>query len=439
MDANSGWNTALGGSAPDGSLAYNTFTRIGLRAARSIRRPNMALRIRRDMPEDVFDAALDTLASGCGLPALYNEEAYLDALREARLDLRGGDVYDFAFGGCTETVVHGKSNVGSLDAGINLLQIFSDTLHRHLAASPTFEAMLDAYKADLREAVGRLVDDVNRDQKKKARFQPQPLRSLLIDDCIDEGREYNAGGARYNCSVINVGGLANVADSLAATRALVYERQEITAAQLLLALRENFEGHEQLRRRILSYPRFGNDDPAVDGLAVDVSDCVFTEFGRRKPWRGGRFLPACLMFVTYAEAGEGVPATPDGRLANTPIADSAGPVQGRDRSGPTAMVRSVTRLQHRLAPGTLVVNVRFSRSLFGSPAGRKTLKSLTRTYFELGGMQIQINVVDQSVLTDAIEHPERHEDLIVRVGGYSEYFNRLSPVLKHTILERTEY
>jgi formate C-acetyltransferase len=144
------------------------------------------------------------------------------------------------------------------------------------------------------------------------------------------------------------------------------------------------------------------------------------------------------MFVTYAWAGEGVMATPDGRFAGTPIADSAGPVQGRDRSGPTALVRSLSRIEHHLAPGTLVVNVRFLKDVF-APGSRDRLKALIRTYFELGGMQLQINVVDQQVLEDAIAHPERHQDLIVRVGGYSEYFNRLSPALQRSVLERTAH
>jgi len=177
----------------------------------------------------------------------------------------------------------------------------------------------------------------------------------------------------------------------------------------------------------------------VDQLACDVSAFVFKELGRHRPWRGGRFLPGTLMFTTYGSAGEYLMATPDGRPAGAPVADSSGPVQGRDRSGPTAMIKSVARLPHHLAPGTLVVNARFSKQLFESSETRAKLKDLIRTYFELGGMQIQINVVDQAVLRDALAHPEQHEDLIVRIGGYSEYFNRLSPALKVSVLERVEH
>ena len=439
VDANSAWNVALGGSTSAGDPAYNGMTRVCLKAAVSIRRPNMALRLRRDAPDDIYELALEAIASGCGIPALYNEEGYLKALQAAHLNIQPEDLADFAFGGCTETMVHGKSNVGSLDAGINLLRLLTETLEARLETAPDFETLLRAYKDDLRAAVGRLADGVNRDQELKARFQPQPLRSLLIDSCIDAGLEYNAGGARYNWSVINVGGLANVIDSLAAVRELVYEKQQVSGGELLEGLRADFAGYELLRKQLERCPRFGNDKPEADELAADISGFVFAELQRHATWRGGRFLPGCLMFVTYAGAGEGVMATPDGRSAGAPIADSAGPYQGRDVSGPTAMLNSVTRIAHSLAPGTLVVNARFAKEMFASPEQRGRLKELIRTYFALGGMQLQINVVDQQTLREAIDHPERHQDLIVRVGGYSEYFSRLSPALKQSVLERTEH
>ena len=439
IDANSGWNVAIGGTTPEGAPAYNALTDACLQAARGIRRPNLALRVRKDTPDRVLDLALEAIASGCGIPALYNEEAYLEALGASDLGLTKDDLPDFAFGGCTETMLHGRSNVGSLDAGINLLQVFEGSLDRHLMSADGFQDLFDGYVLDLRTAIRELADGVNRDQRLKSEHKPQPIRSLLIDDCIDEGEEYNSGGARYNWSVINVGGLANVIDSLSAIRELIYDRHEVTDAELTVALKENFDGHDHLKSRLESCPRFGNDHGPTDRLAANLSESIFGEFRKHTPWRGGRFLPGCLMFVTFAGAGEHVGATPDGRLAGSPIADSAGPVQGRDRTGPTAMLRSVTRIKHLMAPGTLVVNARFTKSMFESREGRAKLKDLIRTYFDLGGMQIQINVVDQAVLQEALEHPERHEDLIVRIGGYSEYFNRLTPALKQAVLERTEH
>jgi len=439
VDANIGWSAGIGGTNSTGDSAYNDLTIACLEAAHTIRRPNLQLHVRRDMPQSVWDAALDAMATGCGLPALYNEEEYLRSLRDAHLGIREEDLGWYNGGGCTETMIHGCSNVGSLDAGINLPLILVQTLRDHLATAGSFHELVVAYKEDVAHVVSRIVRDVNADQEMKARLRPQPMRSLIIDDCIDSGCEFNAGGARYNWSVVNVAGLANVIDSLAAIREVVFKKKEKTGVELLDILGRNYVGEKAFRQRLERCPRFGNDDPRADDLASDISEFVFREFLRYAPWRGGKFLASCLMFVTYADAGAQVGATPDGRLAGSPLADSAGPVQGRDRNGPTAMLKSVADIPHYLAPGTLVVNARFTKDFFATKAGRAKLQDLIRTYFSMGGMQIQINVIDQKVLQDAIAHPERHQDLIVRVGGYSEYFNRLSTALKQTILERTEH
>ena len=439
VDETAGWNVALGGSTPDDEPAANELTILALEAGRGRRRPNLALRLREDTPEEVWDAALDTIATGCGLPALYCEENYRQALTDADIGLDREDLEDFAFGGCTETMVHGCSNVGSLDGDINLPLHLVEDLHEHLESCGDFDAFLALYKNHLRTEIRSLTEKISAAQRTKSEFYPQLIRTLLIDDCVDSGREYAAGGARHNWSVINVVGLANVIDSLCAVREMVFDRQEVSASGLLEALEADFEGYDPLRRRLRQCPRYGNGEQTADALAEEISSFVFDEFMRRRPWRGGRFLPACLMFVTYARFGRPVGATPDGRGAGEPVADSAGPYQGRDTGGPTAMLRSVTRLPHRSAPGTLVVNMRLSRRLFSTEAERTKIKQLIRTYFRMGGMQIQVNVVDQEVLRDAWEHPERHGDLIIRVGGYSEYWNRLDRDLQRTILQRTEH
>ena len=438
VDANAGWNVAIGGSSPDGASASNHLTLACLRAAVGRRRPNLALRVAPDTPEEVLDAALDSIASGCGIPALYNDALYLRALRGAHLNVQHGDLAHYAFGGCTETMIHGRSNVGSLDAGINLPLVLTQTLRAHLATVAGYEDLWRSYARDLQATVARLVEQVNRAQEMHARYQPQPIRTLLVDDCLDAGVEFNAGGARYNWSVVNVGGLGNVADALAALREVVFERGEQPAATVWAALERNYEGYEPLRLRLTQAPRYGNDDRRADDLAVRVAQAVFAELRRYAPWRGGRFLPGCLMFVTYAAAGEPVMATPDGRRAGEPIADSIGAVQGRDRHGPTAAMRSAASIPQALAPGTLVTNFRFAPSMFEGQ-GRSKLKDLIHTYFALGGLQMQITVVDQEVLRQAVADPERYGDLIVRVGGYSEYWRNLSQTLRQSVLERTEH
>jgi pyruvate-formate lyase len=439
VDQCNGWNVALAGSTRDGCDASNDFTVVCLEAGRGMRRPNLAIRLRRDTPQPVWDAVIDSLAVGGGLPALYCEENYLRAIDLAQLNLPDDDKRDFAFGGCTELMVHGCSSVGSLDGDFHVIKTLEDSLHRHLPNAETFEDFLAGFEDDLRAGIGDVTRSVGRNQEVRGAYHPQLIRTLLIDDCIDRGKHYYNGGARYNWSVINIVGLSNAIDSLMAVRKAVYDDKRVGAEELLAALQASFAGFESLRQYLERCPRYGNDDPEVNALANHLSGVVYREFKRYAPWRGGRFLCGTLMFVTYGWFGKPVGATPDGRLAGTPVADSAGPVQGRDTKGPTAMLRSVTSLQQEHAPGTLVVNIRLAKELFESPEGRAKLQSLIRTYFDLGGMQLQVNVVDQEVLRDAIAHPERHGDLIVRVGGYSEYFNALDDDLKRTILERVEH
>jgi len=439
VDDCDGWNVALGGTTRDGREASNALTLVCLEAVRGCRRPNLALRLRQDSPDAVWDAALETIATGAGLPALYCEENYLRAIDLAGLNLPEEDKRNFAFGGCTELMVHGCSNVGSLDGDYSVIKTLEESLQRHLPACANFEEFFQAFAADLRAGIAELTAAIDKHQEIRATWYPQVLRTLLIDDCIDRGRNYQNGGARWNWSVINIVGLSNAIDALAAVRQVVFEERAVTAEALLAALRADYAGAEELRQRLLHCPKFGNDDPAVDALAHRLSGLVFREFKRYAPWRGGRYLPATLMFVTYGWFGQPVGATPDGRAAGTPVSDSAGPVQGRDRHGPTAMLRSVAGLQQQHAPGTLVVNIRLARSFFATPAGREQVKSLIRTYFALGGMQLQVNVVDQAVLRDAVAHPERYGDLVIRVGGYSEYFTRLDGDVQRSLLERTEH
>jgi formate C-acetyltransferase len=438
INANSGWNVAIGGSDSRGQAAYNLVTALCLEAAVSSRRPNLALRVRPDMPAEIWERALDTIASGCGLPALYNEEGYLRSLPNTYGEM-GGDLYQYAFGGCTETMVQGRSNVGSIDGGINLLDVLDKSIQAHLAGAKSFDEFLSAFLAETRQTIREVTECVNHDQQMKARQQPQPLRSLFIDDCLERGLEYNAGGARYNTGVINVGGLANVADALVALRELVFSGR-INRQRMLAAMHTNYAHDKELLHILKACPKFGNDDDRVDALASQVANETFAAIRSQRAWRSNTpFEPACILFVTYAGAGQSVGATPDGRQRSDPIADSVGPMQGRDTHGPTAMLRSVCKLPLDLAVGTPILNIRLAKELFTTVEGRQKVIALFRAYFAMGGMQIQATVVDQAILRDAIAHPENHAGLIVRIGGYSEYFNNLTPELKQSVLERTEH
>ena len=424
VDDNNGWSAALG---PD----CQPLTLQCLQAVKGLRRPSLELRVTRQTPDEIWTAAADALLTGCGQPAFYHEEAYQSVLAQKFPDIPAADLRRFNGGGCTETMLAGISHVGSLDAGLNLPLIFSAWLRGQLDAAADFPAFYRGLLAEIRRTTADVLDQVVAFRQRQAEVRPQPVRTLLIDDCIDRGLDFHGGGARYSWSVVNVAGLINVVDALLAVRALVYERRAYSPAAFLAALDA---GDVRFRSQLRSCPCFGVDDAAADQLAADFAAAVFTAFDQRVPFGGGAFLPSSIQFVTYADAGKGIPATPDGREADDPLADSIGAIHGKDRRGPTALLNSAAKLPQSLAPGTPVLNLRLQKA-----ALRQTLRPLIEAYFEQGGLQVQVSCFSRDDLLDALAHPEKHEHLIVRIGGYAEYFNRLSPELKQTVLARTEH
>lgn len=424
VDRNDGWSSAVG---PD----CNPLTLQVLRAVKGLRRPSVELRVTPETPDEVWQAAADALESSCGSPALYCERRYQQELARRFPEIPEADRLRFNGGGCTETMLAGLSNVGSLDAGINMALVFSDWMREGLAGSANFDAFYNGLMARTAAVVAETLDQVNDFRKTRAEVRPQPVRTLLIDDCIDRGLDFNAGGARYNWSIINFAGLVNVIDSLLAVRELVYTKKYYSPEEFIAAV----DAHDPAYlARLREMPVYGVDDDAADALAADFVRRAFATLDQRTPYLGGAFLPASIQFTTYVDAGAAVPATPDGRAAGEPLADSLGAVQGRDTAGPTALLRSVAKLPLQSALGTPVLNLRLQKQFL-----RAALRPLVLGFFEEGGMQVQISCLSREEILDAMEHPERHENLIVRTGGYSEYFNRLTPELKQTVLRRTEF
>jgi formate C-acetyltransferase len=439
FDANSGWHMILGGGDDSGNPAYSSLTNLCVRTLARQRRPNAGIRVRPDMPGETWDAVFDTLASGSGNPALYNEPAYLTHIPE-RCGVTGADRNAFAFGGCTELMFEGLSNVGSLDSGINLIEVLDATIKCCLAGAPSFDAFLEEYRSDVARAVEEMVAEVNLNQEYKAVHKPLPIRTLFIDDCLGRGVDYNAGGARYNGSAVNVAGLANAANSLHAIRRCYSGKLGFSPAALAGMLENDFEGEEAALGALRALDKYGNNREEVDDLAEGLADFAFKAITAHRTRRGGGFfLPACLMFVTYANEGRDVDATPDGRRRSAPIADSIGPMQGTDFEGPTSMLLSVASLPQRLGLGTLVLNLRVPHGVFGSPQSRAKLRSLIETYFNAGGLQVQITVVDQALLERALENPGAYANLIVRIGGYTEYFHRLPRELQREVVKRHDH
>ena len=424
VDINDAWSLPLGPH-------YNELTVQCIDAAHNIRRPNIQLLVTKDMPEEVWQAAYASIGTSCGQPALYNWDAYKREINNRLPQVTEEDLQFLAFGGCTETMIEGLSNVGSDDAGINTALIFDEFLRTNLDKFDTFDAFLEAYASEAEHVVASVCENLEEHRKSRAMFRPQPIRTLFIDDCIDRMKDFNAGGARYNWSVINVAGLINVIDSMQVVKTLVYEEKRYTAAQFL----EKLDAQEpQFLADCARQPKHGNDNASVNAIASILSERIFSEFERHTCTPGGRYFPVSNQFTTYEYAGMGVRATPDGRANGEPLCDSCGAIHGRDTNGPTALLSSVASLRLDLVLGTPITNIRISKR--NLPIA---LKPLTEGFFRMNGMQLQVTCASKEELLDALEHPEQHESLVVRIGGFSEYFNRLSPTLKQSVIDRAEY
>jgi formate C-acetyltransferase len=456
-EAMNGWNLQIGGRKPDGTSCYNLLTKecILCNARNKYRRPNLALRVTDDMPDDIMEAALESIAVGNGKPALYNDDLYIKTLMDIYPDLPYEDAARYGFGGCTETMIAGFSCVDSLAASINLAAVMERALNDGISvmdgkqAGPqtgkltdfeTFDALLEAFHRQVDAVTERVVNRVNYNGKRRAtEGDPKISRSMFTRGCIESKKSFEAGGARYNWSTVSYDGSTVVIDSLYAIKHLVYDKKVISREELADALRNNFEGYEQIRRMLLNAPKFGNDNADADALAADVMRYTWQKMLDNEFTRGGRFIPSVILFATYEGSGRGVSATANGRLAGKPLNDSIGAFEGSDKNGPTALIKSVLQLPHTLAIGTPVFNMRFSKSLATDEKGKQSIKNLIKTYFKGGGLQLQLTVLSTDEMRAAQKNPEQYQDLIVRIGGYSEFFVYLSPALQETVISRVEY
>ena len=424
VDINNGWSGTLD---PD----YNEVTRAAIRAIKNGRRPNLQLLVKRDMPSWVWEECADSLASSCGQPAFYNAELYKSELRNLMPQLPGEDLDRIAFGGCTETMFEGLSCVGSDDAGINTALIFSDYMRRELTSAPSYEDFYNGFIIDFRKTFASVIQRLNEYRRTRALYRPALVRTLLTDDCIDTMTEFNAGGARYVYSLINIAGSINVIDSLNVIRELIYEKKAYTPNDFLSLMDARDPQFLRAAKKCISY---GNDNDRADSVGTRLLADIVDTFALHECFPRGKFYPVANQFVTYVDAGRNIPATPDGRAAGEPLCDSLGAIHNNDHKGATALLNSVAKLDVRKIIGTPTTNIRLSREQVAV-----ALPALVNAFFERGGMQLQVSCLSREDILDAMAHPEKHASLVVRIGGYSEYFNRLSPELKQTVLERTEH
>jgi len=336
----------------------------------------------------------------------------------------------------------------------NLVKVFEITLHNgtdprtgrkigletgQARTFSTFEELLGAFRRQLQHFIDIKIAANNTIERLFAEHLPVPFLSLVIDDCIVNGKDYNDGGARYNTSYIQGVGLGSLTDILTAIRHHVFDHRTYSLESLLIALEADFEGYDDLRADLIYHtPKYGNDDDYADQHAVSIFDAFFDSVDGRPNTKGGVHRINMLPTTSHVYFGSVTMATPDGRKAHEPLSEGISPFQGADIKGPTAVLKSAAKIDHIKTGGTLL-NQKFTPHLLDSEAGLRSLMHLIRGYFRMDGHHIQFNVVTAQILREAQKHPERHRDLIVRVAGYSDYFNDLSPELQDEIIRRTEH
>ena len=443
----------LGGVKADGTDAVNEMSYILLDVIREMRllQPSSMAQISKKNPDSYIHRALDIIKTGFGQPSCFNTEAIIsELLRQGKniTDARNGGA-----SGCVETGAFGTEAYW-LTGYFNLPKILELTLYNgfdkrtgrqvgpetgYAADHKSFEELMNAFQSQVRYFADIKIRGNNVIEKLFATWLPVPFLSLLVEDCIYNGKDYNSGGARYNTSYIQGVGLGSITDMLTSIRYNIYEQKKFTWQQLIHALESDFAGHENIQHDLIyETPKYGNDDDYADQQAVAVFEIYYDSVNGRPNTRGGVHRINMLPTTSHVYFGSVTGATPDGRNSRLPLSEGISPFQGADYRGPTSVIKSASKIDHLRTGGTLL-NQKFSPSFFEDEDSYRNLTALIRSYFSLDGHHIQFNVVNADTLRDAQKHPERYRDLIVRVAGYSDYFNDLGEDLQNEIIKRTEH
>lgn len=446
-------NINLGGLTPDGKDGSNELSYLILEVADELHllQPQVNLQVSRLTPDSLLEAACRVIRKGYGYPPMFNADMVVQEL--LRQGKRIEDAREGGTSGCVETGAFGKEAY-ILSGYFNLPKVLEITLNNGWdprtkkrigleTGDPrdfeSFEELFSAWERQLRHFIDIKIRGNAIVQGLYAAEMPAPFLSIIIDDCIEKGKDYNAGGARYNTTYIQGVGIGTLTDSLSAIKHHVYEWGTITMGELLEAFSTDFEGRETLRQILLNKtPRYGNDDDRADGLMQTAFEAFFRAVEGRPAPRGGVYHINMLPTTVHIYFGQVTGATPDGRLASQPLSEGISPVQGADRNGPTEVIKSVAKMDHAKTGGTLL-NMKFSPQALSGEEDIRKFARLIRTYFTLGGHHVQFNVVSAETLREAQRRPEEYRGLLVRVAGYSDYFCDLSPQLQEEIIARTEH
>ena len=445
-------NINIGGVDREGNSSANPLSFMILEIQEELHQlqPGLSIHIAHDTPEDFLLEGIKVIRQGHGYPSLFNTDTYVQEM--VRTGKAVEDAREGGCSGCIEVGAFGKEAY-LLTGYLNTPKILEITLHdgmdpltgkqlglhtgdpRHFA---DYEQLYEAWRLQMEHFVNMKLAVNNYIERMFALYAPATFLSLFIDDCVEKGRDYYAGGARYNTTYIQCTGLGTITDSLSALKKHVFDDKRYTMDAMLRALDNDFEGEEKMRQFIIHHtPFFGNDDDRADDIARRVYDDLVSAIEGRPNTRGGRTHLNMLSTTCHNYFGQVCGATPNGRKAHFAISDGTSPAHGADTHGPTAVIKSLGKLDQTKSGGTLL-NMRFTPALLQRERDQQKLASLIRSYFKMGGHHIQFNIIDTATLRDAQAHPDDYRDLLVRVAGYSDYFNDMTRQLQEEIIARTE-
>jgi len=443
----------LGGIKADGSDGVNELTYILFDVVEEMRllQPSSMIQVSKKNPNQFIKRALKIISTGYGQPSVFNTDAIIQELLR-----QGKSIEDARMGGASGCVEAGAFGHEAyiLTGYFNIPKVLEITLNNGLdprsgknigmeTGEPfnfnSFDDLMMAFKKQMNHFIDIKIKGNNIIDRIYAKNMPVPFLSILIDDCIKNGKDYNDGGARYNTSYIQGVGLGSITDELTALKYHVFDKKTISMDGMLKALENNFEDFEEFRRVLVDEtPKFGNDENYADNITKQVFEIYYNAINGKPTARGGLHRINLLPTTCHVYFGGVIGAMPDGRKARLPLSEGISPVQGADRNGPTAVIKSASKIDHVRTGGTLL-NQKFTPSFFDTDNGIDNVMHLIRSYFKLDGHHIQFNVVSAETLKKAKRNPEKYKDLIVRVAGYSDYFVDLTDELQDEIIRRTEH
>lgn len=446
-------NVVLGGVDSSGNDATNELSFMCLEAEKNTKlsQPNLGVRVHNNSPEGFLMKAVEVASSGRSKPEFFNDNVAIPVLMSTGVPLN--EAREYSISGCVEAVpphANGMTNASMSNIAKALeLALFNGVCQlSNKQVGPktgdsrdfkSFNELIGAFKLQVEAYVKEMVTALNIIEKVHADIFPLPYFSLVMDDCLEKGIDITAGGARYNYTGPQAVGFADVVNSLAAVKKLIFDEKKITMNELLEVLKANFEGKEILRQTLINQaPKWGNDIDYVDEIGSEIAKIFCNEVSKYVNTRGGVYRPGIYSVSANVPLGLHVGALPNGRLSRTPLTDGVGPTHGTDLSGPTAVTKSVAKLDHEIITNGTILNQKFTPKLLENDTGKRGLYELIRSYFDLGGWHIQFNVVSSETLREAQKDPDKYKDLIIRVAGYSAFFVELDKAVQDDIIFRTE-